>query len=119
MSTDNRRSELRLDGTLAIFVEVRSAEPSGDLPAEIVACSGIDLSANGMQVEIDRPLQVGSILRIGADPRGSTPVMYVVGEVRWARQTANGNWAIGFSFFDSDGTDIIEWKQFIAAQLVN
>lgn len=116
MNYENRRREPRLDGSLAVFVEVCAADPVDGTPAEIVACSGIDLSANGLQVELDRPLPVGSILRLGADARGDTPVMYVVGEVRWSRPTASGH-AAGFSFYDSDGTDIIAWKQFIARQL--
>lgn len=116
MSTENRRQHLRLDGKIAIFVEVRAASPVDGSPAEIIACSGVDLSAGGLQVEMDRPLPVGSILRLGADARGNVPVMYVVGEVRWCRP-AGGGYAAGFSFFDSDGTDIIAWKKFIAARL--
>jgi hypothetical protein len=113
---DNRRADMRLGTALAVFVEVRAADPVEGTPAEIVACSGVDLSAGGLQVELDRPLPVGSILRLGADSRGHAPVMYVVGEVRWSRQTPQGH-AAGFSFFDSDGTDIIAWKKFIAEQL--
>lgn len=113
---DNRRAHLRLGATLAVFVEVRSADPVDGTPAEIVACSGVDLSAGGLQVELDRELPVGSILRLGADSHGDAPVMYVVGEVRWSRPTPHG-YAAGFAFFDSDGTDIIAWKRFIAGQL--
>jgi hypothetical protein len=116
MNNDNRRSELRVDGAMAIFVEIRAADPVSGHPAEIIACSGVDLSAGGLQVELDRPLPVGSILRLGADARGNTPAMYVVGEVRWSRPTAQGH-AAGFAFFDSDGTDIIAWKKFIAGKL--
>ena len=116
MSTDNRRSELRLEESITVFVEVRAANPEEQTPAEILVCSGVDLSANGLQVQLDRPLVVGSILRLGAAPKTGSPVMYVVGEVRWSRVTAQGQ-AVGFSFFDSDGTDIIAWKQFIAGRL--
>lgn len=113
---DNRRADMRLGAALAVFVEVRAADPVDGTPAEIVACSGVDLSAGGLQVELDRPLPVGSILRLGADAHGDAPVMYVVGEVRWSRPTGKG-YAAGFSFFDSDGTDIIAWKKFIAGKL--
>ena len=117
MDNGNRRSQLRLSGALAIFVEVRAANPAEQTCAEIVACSVVDISANGLQVEMDRPLPVGSILRLGADPGGQAPVMYVVGEVRWVRPAPAGGYGVGFAFFDSDGTDIIEWKQFIAERL--
>lgn len=118
MDASNRRSEFRLVDSATVFVEVRAASHDGTSPAEIIVCSGIDISANGLQVQIDRPLTVGSILRLGTDLGGSRPPLYVVGEVRWVRPE-NGLHAVGFALFDSDGTDIIAWKEFIAARLVD
>lgn len=115
-SGDNRRSEFRMNGRAALFVEVRAAAPDGSEPAEILACSGIDMSANGLQVHVDRPLPVGAILRLGADVGRDQPPLYVVGEVRWCRVDGEGH-AIGFLLFDSDGTDIVDWKRFIASRL--
>lgn len=116
MNSNNRRSEVRLDDSAAIFVEVRAASADGIVPAEIVACYGVDLSANGLQIRLDRPLPTGHILRLGADPGGGAPTMYVVGEVRWGRHEG-GIWSIGFALFESEGTDILAWKEFIAGRL--
>lgn len=112
---NNRRTELRLTGRVAVFVETRAASPDGSSPAEVLACSGIDLSAGGLQLRLDRQLPVGSILRLGADLR-EHGTFYVVGEVRWSRAEGAG-WATGFALFDSDGTDIVAWKELIAARL--
>lgn len=117
MNTDNRRSELRVNDRAALFVEVRAASPDGNQPAEIVACSGLDLSANGLQLQVDRALPVGAILRLGADLGPGQPPLYVVGEVRWCRAEHGGH-SIGFLLFDSDGTDIVAWKHFIADRLL-
>lgn len=117
MNPDNRRTEMRLTSPLAIFVEIRAADPAELTGAEIVACQVVDISANGIQVEMDQPPAIGSILRLGADPGQGGQVMYVVGEVRWVRPAPVGGYGVGFAFFDSDGTDIIEWKHFIAARL--
>lgn len=114
----NRRSEFRLNDRAALFVEVRAASPDGSTPAEILACSGLDMSANGLQLQVDRPLPAGAILRLGADMGQDQPAMYVVGEVRWCRPEGDG-YAIGFLLFDSDGTDIVAWKQFIASRLAD
>ena len=114
----NRRSEFRLVDSTTVFVEVRAASHDGSSPAEIVVCSGIDISANGLQVQLDRPLTAGSILRLGADLGGAQAPLYVVGEVRWVRPE-NGQYAVGFALFDSDGTDIIAWKELIARRLVD
>lgn len=116
MTLRNRRCEARLNNRAAVFIELRAASADGATPAEIVVCAGVDLSANGLQIRVDRPLPTGRILRLGADPGGGQPPMYVVGEVRWGRQE-DGNWAIGFALFDSAGTDIVAWKKFVASRL--
>lgn len=117
MTPHNRRSELRLNDTATIFVEMRAASADGATPAEIVVCGSVDLSANGLQIHVDRPLPTGRILRLGANPGDGQPPMYVVGEVRWGRQ-ADDHWAIGLALFDSDGTDIVAWKKFVATRLM-
>lgn len=114
--SNDRRQEYRLTDPATVFVEVRSASADGSTPAEIVAGSGVDLSANGLQLLLDRPLPEGAILRLGADFGQSTPKLYVIGEVRWSRQEADG-FRVGFSLFDSDGSDIVDWKQKIASRL--
>ena len=115
---DNRRRDLRLAGTTTLFVEVRAACPDGSHPAEILACRGLDLSAGGLQLLLDRPLVVGSILRIGADFGSGTPPLYVVAEVRWSRPAGDAH-AAGLALFDSDGTDIVAWKKLVAERLAD
>lgn len=116
MSNDNRRSEPRLSESMTVFVELRAENPEDQTPAEILVCTGVDFSANGLKLHLDRPLPAGSIFRLGAAPKCGTPVMYVVGEVRWAQRTETG-YTVGFSFFDSEGTDIVAWKRFMVGRL--
>lgn len=118
MDDSNRRSEFRVMDRTALFVEVQAASHDGSSAAEILACSGVDMSANGLQVHVDRPLVAGAILRLGADVGRDVPALYVVGEVRWCRPD-NGGYAVGFLLFDSDGTDIAQWKRFIAGRLAD
>lgn len=116
MEPANRRSEVRIEEPVVVFVEVRAGSPDSDAPAEILACRSIDISANGLQALLDRALPVGAILRLGADPSTPDAPMYVVGEVRWVRPSGAG-FLVGFAFFDSDGTDIVAWKNYIAGRL--
>ncbi len=118
MNIDNRRSEFRLQETTMLFVELRSDDHGSSTPAEILICSGIDLSSNGLQLHLDRPLPAGRILRLGAAPAKEQPAMYVVGEVRWSRHENHG-WTVGIALFESDGTDIIAWKKFVAERLAS
>lgn len=115
---DNRRRDLRLPGAATLFIELRAACPDGSHPAEILACLGQDLSAGGLQLLLDRPLVVGSILRIGADFGGGMPPLYVVAEVRWSRPAGDAH-AAGLALFDSAGTDIVAWKRLVAGRLAD
>lgn len=112
----DRRREYRLLNPATVFVELRAASPDGAEPAEVVACAGLDLSASGLQLHLDRPLPPGRILRLGANPGPGSDVLYVVGEVRWSRPEAGGHVA-GVALFESEDTDIVAWKRAVAARL--
>ena len=113
---DERRSETRLDEHVTIFVERLAAEYDNSRPANIVICSSVDISANGLQVRMDQPVPVGSILRLCAQFGGGRKSLYVVGEVKWLREEF-GHYCIGFALFESEQTDIIAWKNLIAGHL--
>ena len=59
-----RRSEQRLTETVTILLERYAAEFDNSHPASIVICRSLDISANGLQVRIDEPIPVGTILRL-------------------------------------------------------
>ena len=115
-NNDERRSEARLDEHVTIFVERIAAEYDNSRPANIVICSSVDISANGLQVRMDQPIPVGSILRLCAQFGGDRKSLYVVGEVKWLREEF-GHYCIGFELFESEQTDIIAWKNAIAGRL--
>lgn len=113
---DERRSEHRLDEHVTIFVERYAAEVDNSRSASIMICDSVDISANGVQVRMDQPLPVGTILRLCAQFSGGRASLYLVGEVKWQREE-DGQYCIGFALFESEQTDIIAWKELIAGQL--
>lgn len=113
---DNRRSEHRLDERVTIFVERYAAEFDNSRAASIMICDSVDISANGVQVRMDQPLPIGTILRLCAQFSGGRESLYLVGEVKWQREES-GQYCIGFALFESEQTDIIAWKELIAGQL--
>lgn len=113
---NERRSETRLDEHVTIFVERIAAEYDNSRPADIIICSSVDISSNGLQVRMDQPIPLGTILRLCAQCGRGRKSLYVVGEVRWLREEF-GHYCIGFGLFESEQTDIIAWKEFIAGQL--
>ena len=116
LQNQERRSEERLDESVTIFVERYAAEYDNSRPASIVICKSVDISANGIQVRIDQPIPMGTILRLCAQFRSGRQSLYVVGEVKWQRHE-NDSYCIGFALFDSEQTDIIAWKELIAGRM--
>lgn len=112
----DRRSEERIDEHVTIFVERYAAEFDNSRAANIMICDSVDISANGVQVRMDQPLPIGTILRLCAQFSGERPSLYLVGEVKWQR-AEEGQYCIGFELFESEQTDIIAWKELIAGQL--
>lgn len=115
-NASNRRSEHRLDEHVTIFVERYAAEFDNAQAASIMICDSVDISANGVQVKMDQPLPIGTILRLCAQFSGGRASLYLVGEVKWQREE-NGQYCIGFALFESEQTDIVAWKELVAGQL--
>ena len=115
-SAAERRSETRLNESVTIFVERYAADFDNTNPASIIICKSVDISANGLQVRMDQPIPLGTILRLCAQFSSGREALYVVGEVRWQREEDSG-YCIGFGLFESEQTDIIAWKELIAGRL--
>lgn len=108
MNNDEQRQEYRLTHSLAVFIELGGTD---DKPA-LVASQSLDISANGLRVIADQPLPQGSILR--SCVQTSARRFVLVTEVKWSQpwQSA-GEYLVGLALFESDDTDIQEWKEFI------
>ena len=111
-----RRGETRIDQQATVFVEVCSASFDNSSPSSVIICNSIDLSANGIQIEIDHSVEIGSILRICAEFHGSDQPLYLVGETKWIKPV-DQHFNIGFELYDAENTDIAGWKQLIAELL--
>ncbi len=111
IDTSNQRLEPRILSEITIFVETYSSPSGEEQSANIVISKTIDLSANGVQVVMDHPIPIGSILQLCVD-FGGDPIRYhLIGEVRWVRKTqSNRHFLVGFQLLDSDGCQIEDWK---------
>lgn len=117
---DSQRLEPRILKEITVFVETYSSPSGGDDVPNIVISKTLDLSANGVQVVMDYPIPVGSILQLGVDFGGETRRFHLIGEVRWVRKTdSNRYFLVGFQFLDSDDCHIEEWKLKVATLLTH
>lgn len=119
MMEKEQRSEYRLADTITIFIETFSA-PAGEsrLANSIVISKTIDVSANGIQVVMDKPLPLGSILQFCLETKGGDERFHLAGEVMWLSETAQQKqYLVGFKILDAEQTHISEWKQYICQRL--
>ncbi|MFT7687992.1 MAG: hypothetical protein ACI9FB_003350 [Candidatus Azotimanducaceae bacterium] len=107
------REETRIEQEETIFIEVLSSEENND----VIMCTSLDLSANGLQVVVDNDIPIGSILRLCIDLPDKDPI-FLVGEVMWKRPDPDSDSIrLGFLLFESDDSNIEEWKLWMADAL--
>lgn len=118
----DQRDDYRVSSKAAIFLELESSDPENNIPAKLLMCQLLDVSASGMRIRLDRELPVGSILNLCAnfvksgEQRHQANVFRVVGEVRWIKKM-NAFYIAGFSLFESLQSDIAEWKLLVAKEI--
>ena len=113
-----KRGEARIYSEVTVFVETFSA-PSGEaLNNNIVISKTLDMSANGIQVVMDRPIHLGSVLQMCVSFGGDEERFYLVGEVRWvAKSEDNEHFLVGFMLLESDKSHIENWKHKVSAMM--
>ncbi len=116
LNAEEKRGEARLNTAAALFIEVESAEPGQVGGGRVIVCEAVDLSANGIQCLISEALQPGAILQMALVLPEFKDSFKLTGEVMWVRNEKNG-YATGLRFFDSDGTEIVNWKRAMAKWL--
>lgn len=105
---DELRQEYRLDARETVYLEQAGSE--------LLISTSLDISANGLRVITDIPLPEGSIVHSGVQLKSGEHFVLVC-EVKWAQPYGDqGEFLVGLSLFESEGTDIQRWKEMIAAR---
>jgi len=116
---DPQRSECRLNHPFTVYLETHSSYQGEQQPTALVITKTVDVSANGIQIILDHGLPLQSILQFcleSSDSDDEAPFM-LTGEVAWLR-AQDQQTLTGFRLLESDDTDIIRWKEYIARCLL-
>jgi c-di-GMP-binding flagellar brake protein YcgR len=117
MNNNDQRQEYRLDNQLTVIIELGSSANGEPI---LVVSQSLDISANGMRVIASEAIATDIILRCCIRDSQSDRQFLLVTEVKWCRpHESDGDYLIGLSLFDSDGTDIVQWKEFIAQSVTD
>jgi len=111
--SSDKRSEMRVSEETTFYVEIYSQENDDSSETRVIICNSLDISANGIQLQMDAEVPTGSILRVCADMKPGEKELYLVGEVRWVEKEED-HYNIGFALYDAENTDISGWKNLIA-----
>lgn len=114
MDDQERRIETRLQEEVTIFVEMMPQDEQSQ--PTVIICNSIDLSANGLQVQLDDPVKIGTILRLCVDFHDNEDPIYLIGEVKWTTEK-DAQHFVGFELYDAENSNIIDWKHLIASKL--
>lgn len=112
---NSQRSEWRLTDEFTAFIETFA--DNDNQGAGLVITKTVDVSANGIQIALDYSLPLQSLLRLCIESSDSEPPFMLTGEVAWLRPRDQQT-LIGFRLLESEDTDIIRWKEYIARCLL-
>lgn len=116
---NNHRQEARLDCSETIFIEIQHCyHDNGESTSRLLICNSVDLSANGIQAQIDEALPINAIYQLCVELTESGERLFLVAQVKWLRPAADGaGYFVGLMIFESDDTDVERWKLHIADRL--
>ena len=109
------RKHNRLPILSVAFIELESPAPGETDSGTLATCKSLNVSQDGLQVELEEEITVGALLQISVELPNADEPLYLVGEVRWCRPTgdAEGSWLAGFQLMNAVNSDIGHWRDLV------
>jgi len=115
----NARAEIRIVKKSPIFIATKSAVPGSVAPHQVELCQSLDLSTNGLCVIMDKEVPLGAVYQIFVDLGAISDIFHLSAQVKWIRPSQEGvGFKVGLALFESDDTDILQWKQQMAETML-
>ncbi|MCK5336445.1 MAG: PilZ domain-containing protein [Gammaproteobacteria bacterium] len=113
--TSERRQDARflVDDNFEIKILFTSDNPR--VLGKTFACSAVDVSKSGLQINSEHPLAIKSVLDLSITVKDSNRNYLVTGDVKWCKPTTGFAHAIGIQLKTRSGTttDLDDWKTLI------
>ena len=118
-----KRENLRIDQQISIVIDYfNKCEKTGEYKPVLLMCEGLDVSAGGFKVRLDKPLPLQAIYHVAL--KASCVEFSLAVQTRWCEPIAiegsnqeSNEFFMGLQILESDDTDIIAWMQWVAEQL--
>ena len=109
--TEQRRQYPRFPVEHTVFIELLSTRAGSSDSGTVAMCKTLDISCDGLRVELQQELTVGAILQIGVQLPHSDNTFYLAAEVRWCRaqDDSEQSWNAGLKLMNAENSDIGSW----------
>lgn len=105
-----RRRHRRLKQKQRLFVQIIESEQVPALRGKTIYCSSVDVSAGGLQIELDRDAPPGCVLDLWVEVKGRRGRFFLSGAVRWCSvDEARGKYQVGIEIHAGDATQELDW----------
>lgn len=114
----NDREHLRVDQQISIVIDYLEKDlTDGSYTPVLLICEGLDVSAGGLKIHLDRTLPLQAIYQVSLKTQCTSYRLAV--QTKWMKtlDADKPEYAIGLQILESADTDIILWKKWLAEQL--
>lgn len=113
---DNRtpRTEHRIIAEAEVRLHIPAAQ-SADSVDLIASFKSLDLSAGGVQVGVDEPLRLNTVLRLNITLPSVEKSFRLMGRVAWCHlnEVKQPSWLVGIHLVDCEPSELHHWRKAI------
>lgn len=109
------RSHLRVTAEAEVVLRIPGEHFGGNLDL-IATFSSLDVSAGGIQVGVDIPLRLDTLLKLNVTIPALRETFKLVGRVAWCHlnEVKHPSWLVGVQLVASQGSELRRWQDSMA-----
>lgn len=109
-----RRRHRRLRQQQRIFIQILESDRVPALKGKTCYCSAVDISASGLQMELEHEAPPGCVLDLWVEVAGRPGRYFLTGVVRWClRGEERDRYLIGVELTEGTSTDAEDWADLL------
>jgi Tfp pilus assembly protein PilZ len=109
-----RRQHSRQARDERVVVQIVSSTRDTLPPGTVVRCSTKDVSAQGLRIQLDQPVQEGFQVELWVEISSHPSKFYLAGEVKWCREVDEGKrYLVGVELSEGKTEDLELWQKIV------
>ncbi len=108
--TEEARQHHRIGKDIRVLIEINPRLGNHIHSNQILPCQTINVSAKGLCVHSQQPLNIGAIYQIGAELTDNATPLFMAAQVVWCEKTRHGSYRAGLELLNAEGSDQHQWS---------